>query len=152
AEFGVPQWAFRMSTYGCESERRVICTYCERGNWRLASLDTATGKLEPIETSYTDISNVRVSPRRVLFSGGSPTEPQSIVQLDLATRKTEVLRRSTSVDVDSDYLSIPRAIEFPTEDDLTAHAFFYPPRNRDYGAPAGERPPLIVISHGGPTG
>jgi dipeptidyl aminopeptidase/acylaminoacyl peptidase len=56
------------------------------------------------------------------------------------------------VEVDEGYLSIPRAIEFPTENGLTAHAFFYPPKNRDYEAPPGERPPLIVVSHGGPTG
>ena len=152
AEFGAPQWVFRMSTYGFESERHIICTCCELGNWRLASLDTTTGKLEPIETPYTDILGVRVSARRVLFCGGSPTEPYSIVHLDLTTRKIEVLCQSSSVEVDAGYLSIPRAIEYPTEGGLTAHAFFYPPQNRDYTAPAGERPPLIVISHGGPTG
>ncbi len=27
-----------------------------------------------------------------------------------------------------------------------------PPRNRDFAAPAEERPPLLVLSHGGPTG
>ena len=45
----------------------------------------------------------------------------------------------------------PRAIEFPTEGGLTAHGHFYPPRNRDYAAPANEKPPLVVMSHGGPT-
>ena len=152
AEFGAPQWVFRMSTYGFESETRIICAYCETGNWRLASLDTKTGKLDAIETPYTDILAVRVSPGRVLFCGGSPTEAYAIVQLDVATRKTEELRQSSNVEVDPGYLSIPRSIEYPTENGLTAHAFFYPPVNRDYVAPADERAPLIVISHGGPTG
>ncbi len=152
AEFGAPQWVFRMSAYAFESESRIICCYCQRGNWRLATLDTSTKKLEPIETPYTDISSLRVSPGRVLFFGGSPSEPQSIVQLDIATGKTEVLGRSSNVEVESGYLSVPRALEFPTEKGLTAHAFFYAPKNRDYAAPSGERPPLIVISHGGPTG
>ncbi|MET0383754.1 MAG: prolyl oligopeptidase family serine peptidase, partial [Burkholderiaceae bacterium] len=40
---------------------------------------------------------------------------------------------------------------FPTEHGLTAHAFFYPPANPRFHGPAGERPPLIVVSHGGPT-
>ncbi len=44
-----------------------------------------------------------------------------------------------------------RAIEFPTADSLTAHGYFYPPRNHDYALPANEKPPLLVISHGGPT-
>ena len=63
-----------------------------------------------------------------------------------------MLRRSSELAIDPGYLSAPQAIEFPTEDGLTAHAFFYPPRNRDFAAPAGERPPLLVMSHGGPTG
>jgi len=53
--------------------------------------------------------------------------------------------------IDAEYLSIPKAIEFPTEDGLTAHAFFYAPRNRDFTNPSEERPPLLVKSHGGPT-
>ena len=49
------------------------------------------------------------------------------------------------------YLSEPEAIEFPTTQG-TAHAFFHPPNNRDYTGPEDERPPLLVLSHGGPTG
>ena len=33
----------------------------------------------------------------------------------------------------------------------TAYGLFYPPRNRRVRRPAGELPPLIVTSHGGPT-
>jgi dipeptidyl aminopeptidase/acylaminoacyl peptidase len=53
--------------------------------------------------------------------------------------------------MDSANVSAWQAIEFPTSHNLTAHAFFYPPKNRDITAPTGERPPLIVIAHGGPT-
>src|SRR5258705_572028 len=48
-------------------------------------------------------------------------------------------------------ISIPEAIEFPTEGGLTAHAFYYPPSNAEFTALPSDRPPLIVISHGGPT-
>jgi dipeptidyl aminopeptidase/acylaminoacyl peptidase len=151
AEFGRPAWLFGGSTYAFESAERIVCAYIERGMSRLASLDTRTLKLEPIETLYTDIARVQAQPGHVLFIGGSPTEPFSVVRLDLATRRHEVLRRSDNVTVDDGYLSQPLAIEFPTENGLTAHAFFYPPHNRDYAAPPGEKPPLLVMSHGGPT-
>ncbi|MEK6285558.1 MAG: S9 family peptidase [Acidobacteriota bacterium] len=151
ADFGAPQWVFRMSTNAFESEHRIICTYCERGNWRLAILDTSTRKLEPIDASFTEVAGLRAAPGRAVFGGGSPTKPMAIMKLDLATGEAQLLGQSSSVEIDGDYLSIPRAIEFPTEQGLTAHAFFYPPANRDYEAPQGERPPLIVISHGGPT-
>ena len=151
AEFGMPQWVFGMSTYAFESASRILCAYTQQGTWRLASLDTAIGELEVIETPYSEIKHVRAAPGRVVLLAGSPTEPTSIVQLDLATRRLEVLRRSSEITIDAGYLSIPQEIEFPTEHGLTAHALFYAPQNRDHVAPSGERPPLLVIIHGGPT-
>ncbi|HUX76620.1 MAG TPA: S9 family peptidase [Anaerolineae bacterium] len=151
AEFGRPQWLFGMSTYAFASAGRIICTYIGQGAWRLASLDVATGGLDLIETPYTEIEYVRAAPGRAVFLAGSPAEPTSVVQLDLATGQLDVLRRFSQVAVAPGYLSSPRAIEFPTESGLTAHAFFYAPKNVDYAAPPGERPPLLVLSHGGPT-
>ena len=150
AEFGVPQWAFRMSTYAFESASRIICAFNEAGRWRLASLDTKSRALDRIETPYTEINNVRARRGQVIFCGGSPTAPLAIIHLDLAKGEAEVLRRSTEVRIDEGYLSLAEPIEFPTENNLTAHGFFYAPKNRDYAA-AAERPPLLVMSHGGPT-
>ncbi len=152
AEFGEPQWVFGLSTYTFESAGRMLCAYTQRGQYHLASLDTAMLKMEEIPTPYTDIGSVRAAPGRALILAGSPTEPWSVVHLDLRTRQFEVLRRTSAIKVDPGYVSAPEEIEFPTGGGLTAYAFFYAPRNRDFTAPAGEKPPLIVMSHGGPTG
>lgn len=151
AEFGAPQWVFGMSTFAFESHDRIVCSYTSRGAWHLATLDTNTLKFDTIEVPYTHISSVHTSSGAAYFAGGSPTEPASIVRLDLATGKIETLRRSSSVEVNPEYLSTPRAIEFPTENGLTAHAFYYAPKNPEYQASESEKPPLMVISHGGPT-
>jgi dipeptidyl aminopeptidase/acylaminoacyl peptidase len=151
AEFGEPQWVFGASTYAFESAGRLVCARTRRSKYHLAALDTATLRLEEIETPYTDMGSVRAAPGRALFLAGSPTESWSVVLLDLKTRRFEVLRRSGETGVDPGYVSIRQAIEFPTEGGRTAYAFFYAPRNKDFAAPAGERPPLIVMSHGGPT-
>ncbi len=151
AEFGLPQWAFGMSTYAFASAETMICTYTENGAWHLASLDTRTKRLDELATPYTAISGIRVASGRVVFSAGSPTEAACIAELDLASRQLRVLRRSSDIAIDAGYVSRPQALEFPTEHGRTAHALFYPPRNQDYAAPAGERPPLVVKSHGGPT-
>ncbi|MCS6936461.1 MAG: S9 family peptidase [Candidatus Bipolaricaulota bacterium] len=151
AEFGQPQWVFGMSTYGFVSERELVCAYTQNGTWRLARLDTVTKTLQEMETPYTEISYVRASANSVVFRGGSPTEMLSIVRLDLRTRRYEVLRRSSDLSFDEGYLSFAQPIEFHTEGGQTAYAFFYPPKNRDFQAPPGEKPPLLVLSHGGPT-
>jgi dipeptidyl aminopeptidase/acylaminoacyl peptidase len=152
SEFGQPQWVFGMSTYGFASARELICTYGEQGLTRVARLDTETLKLEPFELPYPSIGNIRVGPGFAIFGAGSPSEPSVLLKLDLSTRQFEILRRSSDLKIDPGYISVAQPIEFPTENNLTAHAFFYPPNNKDFKAPEGERPPLLVKSHGGPTG
>ncbi len=151
AEFGLPQWVFGLSTYGFDSDGRLLCWYTSDGTDHLARLDAATGAFTPLDLPYTDIGGVRVAETYAAILGASPTEPTTVVRLDLTTGNTETLRRASSIEVDPGYLSTPRPITFPTENGLIAHGIFYPPRNGDFAAPEGERPPLIVKSHGGPT-
>ncbi|HEX7316523.1 MAG TPA: S9 family peptidase [Pyrinomonadaceae bacterium] len=151
AEFGLPQWLFAMSTYAFASDETIVCAYAQRGDWSLGLLDTRGKTLERVELPYTDVTYVRADPTRAVCRAGSPTMRAAVVELDLETREAKVLRRSSEVEVNPAYLSTPRAVEFPTEGGLTAHAFYYPPRNADFDAPGGERPPLLVKCHGGPT-
>ena len=156
-EFGKPHWVFGAATYGFASAQRIICAYADLGAWQLAELDTITGQLNPIPVPYTEMgrTGLQVAAGQAVFGAGSPTEPISILRLDLSVDPVggslEILQKAGAITVDSGYLSAPVSIEFPTEDGLTAYAFYYPPQNRDYTAPAGELPPLLVKSHGGPT-
>ncbi|MBW4474384.1 MAG: S9 family peptidase [Stenomitos rutilans HA7619-LM2] len=152
AEFGSPHWVFGISNYAFESADRLICTYSKEGISYLASLNTQTKALTVLETPYTEMGGIHVAAGRVYLNAGSATEPGVIARLDLATNQIEVLRRSSRLTIDPGYLSVPQSIAFPTENGLTAYGFFYPPKNQDYTAPAEERPPLLVKSHGGPTG
>ena len=151
AEFGEPQWIFGMKTYAFESPECLVCAFQEGGQTTLATINTRTLEFQPIQIPFTEISYITTLPGRVLFIGGSPVLPVVLVQLDLKTGQPSVLRKSMDIAVDSGYLSVPEQIEFPTEHELTAFANFYPPQNKDFSAPAGELPPLIVLSHGGPT-
>jgi dipeptidyl aminopeptidase/acylaminoacyl peptidase len=151
AEFGAPQWVFGLSTFAFESKDRIVCTYVERGVWHLATIDTNANRLEPLDTPYTEISFVNASSGRAVFRVGSATQPFSIIEFDLEMRTSKVLQRANNIKLDSGYISEPEAIEFPTEDGRTAHAFFYRPKNSDFSAPANEKAPLLVKSHGGPT-
>ena len=152
AEFGVPQWAFGISTYAFESAGRIICTYTQDGIDYLASLDTTTKTLTPLDTPYTGIGSIQAAPEKVLFRGASPTQATALVVFDLATGQQTILKRASAIEIDPGYLSTPQPIEFPTTGGLTAYGIFYPPHNQDYTAPEGEKPPLLVLSHGGPTG
>jgi dipeptidyl aminopeptidase/acylaminoacyl peptidase len=151
AEFGTPQWAFGMSRYAFSGSDEIVCLYSEPGGTRLARLDTVTSSLSPVDLFYTDLRSVAVNGRRVAMVAASPTLSERILVVDLDTGAQEVVKVSNAAHIDPGYFSIPKAIEFPTEGGVTAHAFFYLPKNKDYEGPPGELPPLVVHSHGGPT-
>ncbi len=156
AEFGRPQWVFGMRMYGFAAGDRIVCIVTRKGQDKLAILDTRTGKLEEINTTYTSIGSIRVDSGRAVVVASSPVEESSIVSIDIRSRSStgypiEVLKCASSLEIDPAYISVAEPIEFETTGGTTAHAFFYPPRNPEYVAPEGERPPLVVMSHGGPT-
>ncbi len=152
AEFGRPQWQFGMSTYGFDSGRGIVCCYSLDGFWHLARLSVDDGKLEPIDTEFTDIQAIAVAGNRALVIGGGATRTAVVAMVDTANGATSVLRESAPRAFHEDFVSLPEAIDFATGDGEHAHAFYYPPCNPDYRGPEDERPPLIVIGHGGPTG
>jgi dipeptidyl aminopeptidase/acylaminoacyl peptidase len=159
AEFGWPQWVFGRPTYapvvqmvdGLPQVHELICAYNQANIWSLGRLDLATEELTPLPIPDTDISDVRLTSDAVIYLGGSATQPTAVVRLGLSKLERQVLRQSTPLTVEEGYLSQPQPVEFPVGDGLTAHAWYYPPQNRDYVGLARERPPLIVLSHGGPT-
>jgi len=152
AEFGRPQWIFGLSTYDFISSRQITCAFVSNGVARIAVLDLATGQLAEPPWQGADASGVHVCDGHVVFVGGRPDATDAVNWLDLATGAVEPLRQSSTLVVDPEFLSAPEVVDFPTTGGATSHAFYYPPRNALYRAPDGERPPLIVISHGGPTG
>jgi len=151
ADFGRPQWVFGLSTFAFESEERIVCAFAREGTWHLAAIDTAKRRLNRFRLPFTEISYVRAAPGYAFFVAGSPTVRTSIVQLKLTDGSTKVLYTADSPRVDPGFLVSPSHIDFTTTGGKKAHAFFYRPKNRDYRGPRGERPPLIVMSHGGPT-
>ena len=152
AEFGGPLWVFRGSTYyAFDGPDRIVCAFAEKGLWRLARLDLASRRLTAVETPYRAIGSVQAAGGKAVFVGGAPDRPTAVVRMDLAGGKTEVLRLASSLAIDPGYVSVPEPVEFPTAGDRTANGFFYAPKNKDFAGPPDERPPLVVMVHGGPT-
>mgnify|MGYP001496742903 CR=1 FL=1 len=152
AEFFSPGFGLGVCRYGFRSRHEIICTYSDKGTDCLASIQVDSGELNVIPTTYTGLGGIRVAEDAVYLLAASPTDFPCIVKLDLDSGRQQVIKRSSQVELVKDYSSIPEAIEFPTEGGLTAHAFYYPPCNADFAAPTGEKPPLLVKIHGGPTG
>ena len=152
ADFAKTHWWGGVSAYGFESASRLVCSYVQEGVWHLAHLYPEAHCLESLEIPYSEMgrADLKVAPGRVVFEAGSPVRPMSILELNLTTGALTVLQVANTANVDPGYLSIPENIEFPTGKNVTAHAFYYAPKNQDYRPLPGEKPPLLVTCHGGP--
>src|SRR6202030_1818309 len=135
-----------------ESADRLTSCFVRDGVWTLAGIDTRSKRFDVIPTEFTDIAQLRAAPGRVVFIGGSSSEAPALVDLDLNNGTHRVLRRAVVPREDvRRYVSIPQPIAFPTGGRETAHAFYYPPFSPEFRAPADEKAPVLVKSHGGPT-
>jgi dipeptidyl aminopeptidase/acylaminoacyl peptidase len=153
AELGHPQWLFGGSTYAFLADGSVAFVRCERGEERLFVLDPGAERLRDLDLPYTSFGFPALSARgtAIAFAAAGPATETAVAIYDVASAELEEVRSASDQPVDPAYVSIPRAIEFPTSGGETAHGFYYPPANPEFESPAGELPPLIVQSHGGPT-
>ena len=164
SEFGRPQWIFGTATWMQVDAERLLVSYTRDGRWSLATIDLATGDLRDVPMDLEPLEWLAATPTHAVVVAASPAEPEAVVRIDLMSGASEVIRSSMLVSQAahkglprSDQhgmtlsLSRPQTIQFPTAGGAQAYAFFYPPANDAFEGSADEKPPLIVISHGGPT-
>ena len=159
AEFGSPQWVFGLSNYAFlpGDGGRIACVYGRGPVRSLGVLSQGSNRPDPVAvpTAFTSFSGLHALggalAGQLACVAGSPSLPPALVVIDPDRGTATTLRRSRELDFDPAYLSIPQPIEFPTDGGQSAFALYYPPANPAFQAPEGERPPLLVVSHGGPT-
>lgn len=178
AEFGTAQWTLGMSCYDFLSPTEIIAAYNIKSEWCLGYIDINKKTLSPLEIEFnvgteaahkkvSNIEHVRIhaGTGNVVFCAGGPYQLSSIVSFKHKPGKNRytltVLREGSDRQIFkagskekkalSGYISEGKPIMFPTTGGGQAHAFYYPPQNVDYHAPETEKPPLLIIAHGGPT-
>ena len=156
AEFTIPQWWFGLSSYTFLPDGRIACTYGRGPVSHLGLLRPGSGRVEPLalDLPFTSFGWLRGFGSQIACVARGPATPSAVVLIDPGSGAVEVLRSGRELEVDPGFVSMPRPVEFPTSShpQPVAHALYYPPANPDHAGPPGERPPLLVMAHGGPTG
>jgi dipeptidyl aminopeptidase/acylaminoacyl peptidase len=154
AEFGVPQWIFGLSTYAFVSAETLIYCFTKQGSWYLGRLDTRTLAANDFISEFASLAGLRATKKSAVVLCSSATAPPAIATVAVDSGRVSPFVYSIErkcLEALEPYFTRPQAIQFPTADGDTAHGFYYPPGNPDWQAQAGDKPPLIVRSHGGPT-
>ncbi|HEY9677294.1 MAG TPA: prolyl oligopeptidase family serine peptidase [Drouetiella sp.] len=154
-DFGVSQWFFNLNTYAVVSNDLIVCTYSDKGLWRLARIamdhSNKAYELTDIETIYTEFRSFTSDGKRVVLHAAGPEDDGAVVSLDLTDNSFSVLRSSAAPSVDPRFISKPELVTFATANGDDGYAFYYPPTNPHFIGPNDELPPLLVKSHGGPA-
>lgn len=151
AEFADPAWIFGRSSYTFAQDGSIAAVARHDGRDHLVHIRPGD-LVGEIESPYTEFEGLVAGPPGIVTIAGSPGEPTVIARLDPDTLAVAgILRRASGVVLDPELVSKPESIDFPTSGGRIAHALYHPPRNPRFAGPGDERPPLLVLSHGGPT-
>ena len=151
AELGLPLWQLGVRTWDFLDDHTVLVAAVERGSAQLYTFDIAQRRLCPFGAGVTTVGHLSAQAGRVALLAGFADRPAAILEVDLATSETALLRQAFTWSSDPGFVSCPESLSFPTSDQDTAFGFFYPPQNPEARPLPDEKPPLLVMVHGGPT-
>ncbi len=136
-ELAFPLWVFGDSWVALTSSG-LFCTYAKQG----------MNEFNKVQLPYTAVKSLKCEGDQIAMIAASEQKPFSIVLYKEGEAK--VIKQSRAAP-DPAYVATATAIAYPTENDRTAYGFYYPPTNPKFVGMPGEKPPLIVYCHGGPT-
>lgn len=142
------------------SETSLVAAPVKFGAYDLVHIDLTTSTWTKLDTPLTDMRfdvMARLSSTAVLAIGEGHATPQAIYSITVTPAGAEVklLRSSTDTEYPASLFSTPVPITFPSRKgnpSRSVHGFFWPPHNPGFTGPADALPPVLISTHGGPTG
>jgi dipeptidyl aminopeptidase/acylaminoacyl peptidase len=150
-EIGRAQWVFGQSTWDFLDDRTALASATVEGVDRLVRIDLETGATRAFATDFRWVAGVQVAEGWATCLAGSADSATTLFAWPSAAASPEPVRESAPFEIPAEAISPGIARAFPSNDGRTTHAFVYAPRSATQRAAPGERPPLLVKSHGGPT-
>jgi dienelactone hydrolase len=148
-EFGEPHWVFGHRMLAPLTGERALCAFIRDGVVRPGLI--ADGSVRGLPYGPVDGTPLPYG-SGAAFITAPPDAPSAICYAPtLDASDATVLRSSAPSMLAVADVSIGEAGTVATADGEETHLVFYPPRSARFTGPPGDRPPLIVMSHGGPT-
>ena len=153
-ELGFPLWTSGNKSIKLLSTGELICTYRKNGYSKLALLNLKELKFIKISNNFSDISGLAIVSNRIILIASTSIMPQSVISYEIQNEKLvneTILVKSLSEEqiLPEEQISIGKFISLPTKDGEKTFGYFYKPKNQLYYS--YEKPPLLILVHGGPT-
>ena len=150
-EFATPQWVFGLSTWGFLNDNTIIASYVQNGVGKLCTIDIHRHEWHEIKTHWSQFAALVAGDGRaaMIAANYSNAGTLAVWQNDHGEDQWQTIKKINST-LSPNSLSQPEAISFGPSNEQ-AYGFYYPPFNGNNIGLKGEKPPLIVLVHGGPT-
>ncbi|MCP4271812.1 MAG: S9 family peptidase, partial [Gammaproteobacteria bacterium] len=150
--FGFPQWQFGLISYAFVDSNRLFAIYTKDGRENICLIEPENGLVHPLDVPFCTFQNALFyHQNKLIFIAANEVKAASVIQWDIQAEKATQVSQSKPSLLTNENISIAEAIRFPTSADKNAYGFYYQPLNSQYLGMDDEKPPLIVMSHGGPT-
>ena len=151
-DVGEPKWTFGPMRHAFLADGRAVLASLHQGVDSVFLLERDGTPVE-LPTGSSCVTDLAASGDAVVLVGASSLEEPAVRRLRVGggAGAVETLSVPRDLGIDPAFLSGPEHIEFPGGDGRPTYANFYRPANPTALPLEGERPPLIVTIHGGPT-
>lgn len=142
ADAAMPLWMLGMQTFLPLGDERFAIIYSRAGWYYLGLIEN--GIHRECDLPFCAFGDqLALWHDKLVFSAATPTESFAVRLLDLHTLAHQTISEMPAPLLEPHEIALPEPLIFPSSGGALAHAFFYRPKQAN--------PPLIVMSHGGPT-
>ena len=151
-DHGEPLWQLGLATVAAVGDDAVVMGGHAPAGWRPRLLAIASGAISDLTPPFSQASTLVPGTDGTLVAlAGFSDRPPEIGVYDWRAGTWRCVRAQGPQLLAADAVSHAQPVEATNGDGAVVYGYFYPPTHPTHQAPADERPPLIVLSHGGPT-
>ena len=148
-EYGHAMWQLGSKQYVPVNQQHILAA---PNSTELVLIDSNSALQSPVDETSNTFSNLTLYKGGFAYIASSQTSSAEIRIKPSFTSESECIHRGGDFPLDAESISVAQSISFQGDQGEDVHAYFYEPFNSEFQGPSNERPPLLVLAHGGPTG
>jgi dipeptidyl aminopeptidase/acylaminoacyl peptidase len=149
-EWGFPLWQLGMRALSVLPDGQVLSVHGAVDARKIVRVDPQTRATQDLTSELTDFKpSLSVSSSKAYAVGASSKVVSQLVEIDLLTWQVSKVVTSIEAPVDASYFPKPHEISAVRSDGRKVFAILHAAHHPDFEP--SEKPPLMVVVHGGPT-
>tara|TARA_R110000868_G_scaffold188512_2_gene431259 strand:- start:3918 stop:5783 length:1866 start_codon:yes stop_codon:yes gene_type:complete len=150
ADHAAAPWQLGARNYLTLAGEHLLLSGFDGGFAWLAERDPVSGHEHRLAADYSRFRQVAADQQHFYVIAAAPQRGSVVLAIDRLSHANQVLAECPC-GLPAEAVSLPQRLLFLSGVGESCHGFLYPPHNPAFQAPAGQKPPLLVFLHGGPT-